>query len=60
MVLDSFNERDPLKRIICQVTVINTKLEHGVKICHVIIYGDSRSPGLSNNIITFGDLVSSK
>lgn len=44
MVLDSFNG-EILKRVICQVTVINTKLEHGVKICHVIIYSYSRSPG---------------
>ncbi len=43
MVLDSFNG-EILKRVICRVTVINTKLEHGVKICHVIIYSYSRSP----------------
>ncbi len=59
MVLDSFNG-EILKRVIYQVTVINTKLEHGVKICHVIIYSYSRSPWLCNNIVTFGDLVSSQ
>ncbi|WP_306559358.1 hypothetical protein [Escherichia coli] len=31
-----------------------------LKICHVIIYSYSRSPWLCNNIVTFGDLVSSQ
>ncbi len=44
MVLDSFNGEIPLNGLSARVTVINTKLEHGVKICHVIIYSYSRSP----------------
>ncbi len=35
MVLDSFNGEIPLNGLSARVTVINTKLEHGVKICHV-------------------------
>ncbi len=60
MVLDSFNGEIPLNGLSARVTVINTKLEHGVKICHVIIYSYSRSPRLCNNIVAFGDLVSSQ